>query len=525
MQTSLAHEGSRTAGTAKSPDRAIPSSRRNSHSWLWLLIAAALLPFAGGGHNIALAAWLAPVFLLRFTRTQTRKVWLPAAYILLVAVGAFQSRGVVPVLGIAFYLVIIAYGILAVAPYGIDSLCARRLNGLALTFVFPTAWVAKEYLTSFGPYGSWGSAAYTQYGNLPLLQVLSITGPWAIPFLIGWFAAVCNWIWQAGWESRSARRGAWLCVGTIAGVILLGGARLSLFRPSSETVRVASISKRQTPPNPALHAAVQRVLSGRATSDDMNAFNAWAASNDDDLLSRSEREMQAGAKIVFWGETDGVVAEENAAALISRGSDLAAKYHAYLGMALGVWNWGRPHAFDDEVVLIQPDGHVAWEYTKTHPVPGSETALEQPGNGKLRDVDTPYGRLSSVICFDADFPRLLAQAGSAGTDIVLDSSNDWPAIDPVHTQMASFRAMEQGFSLIKQTSQGLSAAFDYQGRRLAATDYYRTSDDAMISDVPTRGVRTIYSRFGDWFAWLCIASLLFLTAISFFARRGKRPAN
>ncbi len=519
MQTSRTHSESRTVGTTKLPSQATEPFPVDPHSWLWLLIAAALLPFAGGADTVALAAWLAPVFLLRFTRTQALKVWLPSAYVLLVAVGAFQARGMMPISGIAFYLVLIAYGIPAVAPYVIDSLLARRLNGLALTLVFPTAWAAKEYLMSFGPFGSWGSAAYTQYGNLPLLQILSVTGLWGIPFLIGWFAAVCNWLWQAGPESKPARRGAWLCVGTVAAVMLLGGARMSLFPPSSETVRTASISKRQVmSPNAALGAAVQRVLSGKATSDDMNAFDGWAAANDDDLLSRTEREMQAGAKIVFWGEGNAIVTKGNEAAFVARGAGLAAKYHVYLGMALGAWNTGRPRPLDDKLILIQPDGHVAWEYTKTHPVPGSEAAMEQPGDGKLRDLDTPYGRLSSAICFDADFPRLLAQAGAVGTDIVLDSSNDWAAIDPIHTQMASFRAIEQGFNLIKETSQGLSAAFDYQGRRLAATDYYHTSDYAMISDMPTRGVRTIYSRLGDWFAWICIAGLLLLTTVCFRRR-------
>jgi apolipoprotein N-acyltransferase len=97
---------------------------------------------------------------------------------------------------------------------------------------------------------------------------------------------------------------------------------------------------------------------------------------------------------------------------------------------------------------------------------------------------------------------------------MLDPSNDWRAIDPWHTQMASFRAIEQGFNLIRQTSQGLSAAFDYQGRRLAAMDHYQTTDYAMVSQVPTRGVRTIYSRFGDWFAWLCLAGLALLAILS-----------
>jgi apolipoprotein N-acyltransferase len=102
---------------------------------------------------------------------------------------------------------------------------------------------------------------------------------------------------------------------------------------------------------------------------------------------------------------------------------------------------------------------------------------------------------------------------------MLDPSNDWRAIDPWHTQMASFRTIEQGFNLIRQTSQGLSAAFDYQGRRLAAMDHYQTTDYAMVSQVPTRGVSTIYTGLGDWFAWLCLVGLACLTVLSLRKKR------
>jgi apolipoprotein N-acyltransferase len=69
-------------------------------------------------------------------------------------------------------------------------------------------------------------------------------------------------------------------------------------------------------------------------------------------------------------------------------------------------------------------------------------------------------------------------------------------------------------NVIRQTSNGLSAAFDYQGRRLAAMDHFQTADYAMVSQVPTRGVRTVYSLLGDWFAWVCLAALTVLTLLS-----------
>lgn len=515
MQTSVANEESNVKESSRQVDRA---ALAESRSWVWLATAAALLAFSNGANNVPLAAWLAPVFMLRFVRGQSLKVGLPVAYILLVATFALQFRGMVPIPGIGYYIFLVVWGIPLVLPYIIDRLIVRRLAGLAASLVFPTAWVATEYLGSQGPYATWGSAAYSQYGNLPLLQVLSVTGLWGITFLIGWFAAVCNWLWEEGLDSEGARRAVWLCLGAIATVVLLGGARMALFPTSSQTVRVASISKRKV--EPVLSETVSnRMFEGKATSEDMALIQRWATAMDDDLLLRAEREMQAGAKIVFWGETNAPVLKENEVAFVTRGSDLAAKYHVYLGMALGVWNAGKTPPFENKLVLIQPSGNVAWEYNKARPVPGPEAALQVPGDGKLRELDTPYGRLSSIICFDGDFPQLLGQAGALGADVVLDPSNDWQAIDPWHTQMVSFRAIEQGFNLIRQTSQGLSAAFDYQGRRLAAMDHYQTTDYAMVSQVPTKGVRTIYSRLGDWFAWVSLVGLVVLTLLSLPRKR------
>jgi apolipoprotein N-acyltransferase len=284
---------------------------------------------------------------------------------------------------------------------------------------------------------------------------------------------------------------------------------LALFPPSSQTVRVASLSRMKVQPEPS-DVAWQHVLANHATASEVEDVRAGTAAISDNLLARSEREAQSGAKIVFWGEGNAPVLKENEAALIARGRELAAKYQIYLGMTLATWHRGRNPRMENKLVLIKPDGQPAWEYNKARPVPGGEAAIQIPGDGKLKEIDTPYGRLTSIICFDGDFPQLLAQAGALGADVMLDPSNDWRAIDPWHTQMASFRAIEQGVNLIRHTSQGLSAAFDYQGRRLAAMDHFQTTDYVMISEVPTKGVRTIYSRFGDWFAWVCIAGLLVL---------------
>jgi apolipoprotein N-acyltransferase len=255
MRRSLAYEQQ-----PQQTDRGLGKDRpilAGSLSWFWLAIAAVLLLFSNGANTIPLAAWLAPVFMLRFVRGQSFKVGLPIAYVLLVAAFAFQFRGMVPIPGVGYYIFLAIWGIPSVLPYIVDRLAAHKLSGLTSSLVFPTAWAATEYVCSRGPYGTWGSAAYSQYGNLALLQILCVTGLWGITFLIGWFAAVCNWLWEDGLDSKYARRGAWLCFGTIAMVMLMGGARLAFFPPSSPTVRVASLSARQVAP-PAAQCGAQK---------------------------------------------------------------------------------------------------------------------------------------------------------------------------------------------------------------------------------------------------------------------------
>jgi apolipoprotein N-acyltransferase len=494
-------------------ERPIQLPQSDARSWLWLAIAAGLLLFANGANNIWLAAWLAPLFLLRFVRRQRVWVGVVTAYVLLMATFMFQFRGMVPIPGIGYYIFLVTYGIPLVLPYLVDRILSPRLRGLPATLVFPTAFVATEYLVSLGPYGSWCSVAYTQFGNLTLLQLLSVTGLWGITFAVTWFASIGNGLWEEGLDSKQARTGAATYGAILLAVVLLGGVRLAVFPPSAQTVRVASVSRRRVQPEIS-DTTWRHLLANQATPAELAEVRAGVNAVDSDLLARAEREAQAGAKIVFWGEANAPVLKGDEPALIARGSELAAKYQMYLGMALATWNQGQNPPLENKLVLIQPDGQVAWEYFKARPVPGGEAAISITKDGKLRSLDSPYGRISSVICFDADFPQLLAQAGALGTDVVLDPSNDWRAIDPWHTQMASFRAIEQGFNLVRHTSQGLAAAYDYQGHRLAAMDHYQATDQTLVAQVPTKGVRTTYSRLGDWFAWLCMAGLVALVVAS-----------
>src|SRR5207247_2207576 len=72
-----------------------------------------------------------------------------------------------------------------------------------------------------------------------------------------------------------------------------------------------------------------------------------------------------------------------------------------LGIVMVLQQPVQSHFFLDESILIDPTGSVVWRYEKAHPTPGEQ---EAPGDGNVPTVQTPYGRLATVVCYDADFP-------------------------------------------------------------------------------------------------------------------------
>ena len=80
---------------------------------------------------------------------------------------------------------IIVIALLNPLPLLADRWLAPRLPGFASTLVYPLAMTAFAYIgTATSPFGSSGRFTYSQYDNLVLLQLVSLTGMWGLAFLI-----------------------------------------------------------------------------------------------------------------------------------------------------------------------------------------------------------------------------------------------------------------------------------------------------------------------------------------------------
>lgn len=500
--------------TSIAPARSRPTERTglvstsaSPRSWWWLLASFWLLLIADGHLTIAVAAWLAPLCLMRFLRTQPLWRGLGIAYLTVVVTRGITYYGITPIPGIFYYIFLGIAGLVSLLPYLADRSLFLRLSGVPRTLVFPASVVTVQFAGSHGPFGTWGAWPYTQASNLPLLQLLSITGLWGVTFLIAWFASSANEVLLEGFHQGRALRSFGVCMGTLLAVMVGGGLRLELYPPGSNCIRVASLSPMKTGPTIA-PSLLQNVIRGKASASETAQFHAITTATQDELLERTEREARAGAKIIFWSETAAFVLKADEPGLIRKASQLAQQYQLYLGLSLGTWTPGKVHPLENKVVLIQPSGNIAWQYLKARLTPGPESAMAVKADGRLAAIRTPYGHLSTAICYDTDFAALLRQAGALQTDILVSPAGDWRSLDPRHTEMASFRAIEDGFNLVRQANLGFSAAYDYQGRLLAEMHDYSSTDFTLVAYVPTRGVRTVYSRLGDWFAWLCVGGVV-----------------
>ena len=475
-----------------------------------LAVGTAFLLVSNGRWIVPIAAWLAPLFLLRYLRLTQALAGLAILAAVMVVGAQIMLAGVVPShLGLMTYSLRALFAMLWFLPYLLDRVLWSSSRGPACTLVFPAAVTTVEYLNGL-IFGTWGSVAYTQYENLPLLQLASVTGIWGVTFLVTWFASLANWAWSRK-ENGSAIRGA---VGMFASLFVLvhlaGGLRLTLGRPPAETVTVGWFT-----PGVERDRRIERTRTAgygsfrQLVSADRQQASEISREYVQVFFERTEELARRGARVIAWPEGAAPILEEDEQNILEEAQTIAQRHGLYLLLGYSLLPArGSDGAEQNKSALLDPSGKAAWHYLKTHPVPG---ASHKAGDGKLPVIDTVFGRISSAICYDLDFPNLIRQAGRAEADLFLAPAWDWRAIDPLHTRMAIVRAIENGFALVRPTGGGLSVATDRYGRVLASVDYFDdTSDRLVTAHVPIRGAATLYSKTGDWLAWLCTAFVLWV---------------
>ncbi len=476
-------------------------------SLLWLVLSFGFMIFSDGQWAFAPAPWIALPLLLRFVRLHNPLT----GYLAAVAVMTFSSLiawyGLYPdsvPLPVQIFYYLLPSFVLAL-PYLADRLSFRRLPGLLSTLIFPVAFTVMRFAMSFRPgNGTYGSLAYTQYGNLPLMQLASVTGILGIVFLIAWFAATVNFCWENGFVFKRIKRAGAVYLCMLLAVYAYGAARLLLINPE-DMVRVAAVT---TP----AHATARMMGEGPGKTP----FNLKESLTV--LKTKTVKAAKAGAKIIAWQEYADLISDEDIDTYIRHGQKIADRENIYLLLTAGILDEDFKEKGENVSILIDPDGDIKWRYMKSYLVPMVEEPYFKKGNKEIPTQETPYGKIASVICFDNDHPRYVRSAAD-DVGLLLVPAFDGTTLTPVHSKMAVFRAIENGFSILKPTGRGLSIAADYCGRVIAKQNYFTSGKRVMLADIPIRSVHTIYEKIGNAFAWLCILGLIILASMAVSSRK------
>ncbi len=469
-----------------------------TRSILATIASAALYWFGDSLTPIPWLTWLAPIpILLVAPRVSWRQSALIAfvAYLLgsldLFYYYAFVIRIPAPVV---LVLLVSAPLLIAFVVLLFRGLLLRR-RWLVAALAFATAWTSIEYLVALlGPAGSNWSLANTQADLLPVLQIGSATGIWGITFLLTLVPASIAALFAPG--IRPANRLRVITAGTALLVVALtyGFARLNA--PAGPAIRVTAL---------AVHGAADEPRLGTPEGDALLSADLAAV-----------RAIPIGStRIVVLPEKDLTADDATLPGLVSQFAGVARDRRFDIVVGLGVRTSGPRY---NAALGFPADGGPPVVYHKQFPVPGVESAIT-PGHADafLTDVTS---RIGVAICADLGQPALGRRYAREGARLMVVPALDFTVDAWSQSRVQLMRAVENGYPMARSSRLGYLLLADPHGRVLAQS--LADSGAPVVSvtaDLPLRTGTTLYTRWGDWFGYLCLLG----TALTLLGlRRGRR---
>lgn len=454
---------------------------------LWFLaIGIATMTLTHMTFSIEVMAWVSSVpFLIYLNLTQgwkSRLIFILALVLAWTLVVAKIISDPIPLALVFLYSIPIS--LFHLPGYLIWS---RFKNHKHALFLFPVVMIIMEWIQySFTPLASWGVAAYTMHDNVSLIQTVSLFGLAGLSFLIYWTNVSIADILVKRKTSTSTFQFPIIMLFVL---IVFGSIRYDLNKANGiDTITVAAVG-------------TDSEVSGLPLpSKESNDRNKTA------LFNRTRTAAYGGAKIISWNEAALFIMPEDEDEWIKSIKELAIELHITLVASYVTPISQTPFRYENKYQFIGPSGSITHSYLKHQPVPG-EPAIQ--GKSPLKVVDATGIKIGAAICYDYDFPYLAKGYGQLGADMVIVPSSDWRGIDPLHTKMAAFRAVEQGHSVLRSTRFGLSAAITPYGEMISQMSSFDGNDKIMYAQLPAKGTTTLYSIIQDSFVYLSIGFLLF----------------
>ena len=438
--------------------------------------------------------WFAPLPVLWFA---LRSSWWRAGLMATAAwlVGSLNLLGYFRLQGTPFLGWLADFGGMAlIVAAGVLLFRALVLRGAIWSgmVALPALLVSMDWLRNWAtPHATSADLAYTQLKFLPFLQLASVTGPWGMSFVLLLVPAATAVILYL--HERELQRA--IRVSFVVGVLMLlvlgfGRVRLSL-AGQHETVKAGLV------------ASDASNTDGVADSgpEAEQLLGAYAA--------QSKMLAARGAQLVVLPEKIAVVRDRDEAvddAIFQQVADaanvtiVAGELHISPG-ASSALKYNRAEVYAPHMAAVS--------YDKEHMLPPFESNLTR-GTAKLTMLhgNTSWG---VAICKDMDFTTMGRAYGRLNTGIMLVPAWDFNLDRTWHGHMAIMRGVEEGFSVVRAAKNGYLFASDDRGRVIAETRTDSAPFATLLAEVPVGHEWTLFQMWGDWFAWVAVGILGFVS--------------
>ena len=437
--------------------------------------------------------------------------------------------GIIFWFGIIYWLIHVTFAglivlVLYLAVYfGVFGLLVSAISHKPLAIsqlIIPSAWVLLEHLRSHLFTGfPWALLAYSQYLNLPIIQIADITGAWGVSFLV-MMVNVAVYSLLANRCSLPVAIKKYLAVWlSIIFAIAYGYYRLNL-TPDIYNLSPIKIS----------------LIQGNIPQD-----LKWNVRARDSILGKyfaltKQAAVKDNPDLIIWPEASLPAVLEEEPVFFEQIKNFVQEIKTPLLFGAVTF---KEDQYYNSALLLSSEAKLLNQYDKLHLVPFGEYI---PLRKVFRFLETvvPIGDLVSgrehmvfrhnattssvLICFEDIFPELAPRFMKKGAQFLINITNDaWfgrTSAPYQHFQASVFRAVENRVYVVRSANTGVSGFIAPTGKIIALVKD-ASGREIFISGYKTekisipKGSLTFYTRYADIFIVFCLLLVLYGIIVKF----------
>lgn len=484
------------------------------YSWLWLLLGLILMLLSYGIFNTWICAWIFAIPLIRYINVRFK--WSSLIFMLFGAlvVANLTFWGLVKDgFNIMNQVFCCFNGIRMWLPFFVYFLCRKaKANKLVSYFAFPAAVATVEFFIDNPFVSVMTSLSISQFWNIGLMQLASVTGVVGVSFIVTLCSSIINYIWEMG-LNRKTIISAISYIFVVITITSIGMSNVQRITTSDQTVRVATSEDN-------INFLMENV-------DILNKYEGTAVekvvnASLDIIDARAKNAVYNGSSLLIFPEDAFVCTEDKAKYFINGVKEIAKENNINILFPLlrlpyveveeskdvletlglisaSIETSGKKKT--NTLNFIDRNGELLNTYIKNHLVPVVEEPFTVKGDGNTPIIEVDGIKYTYLIC--ADYTSNKYAYNGRDADIFLNPSYDWQAFQYFTSYGVQARAIECGFSVLRNPVNGNIILYDYYGRPLHMSNAMNVHTGILYLDIPKQGRQTFYGKTGNWFAYSC----------------------